>query len=764
MRFDRLDLVRYGKFTDRRLEFPAASRDFHMIVGPNEAGKSTVRQAFFDLLFGFHARTPLDFLHPKSELRLAAAVSQTGSQLEFQRIKGNKNTLRTPGDAPLAETALHRFLGTANGDFFGKMFSLDHPRLVQGGNDMLRAQDDVGQVLFQAAAGVASLGKVYDALQAEASSLWAPRNSKDRQWYAAQAQLDDANAVLKTVTVRTREWAEAHKQVRELQDTLHQLGERQGQLLIRRARLERIRRLAPASAALAEHEQLLKDLGPVIALPADAANRLASAEIELAKAEQRLATHGAQEARLDAALAGIRIDEDALALAAEIEALEVLYHRYSTHAQSIERYQGEAASLEKDALDAALQLGWTFDGQLPPAADSGRESPDGAVAERMSALQARLPALPLRRHIEQLLRDHGGLVQALESSEKAMQGRQSEIQTLSARLAELPLADIPPALRAALERAMALGEPEAAMSKAAAAVDQAQADLDGATAGLGQWFQSVSQLQALQAPSLKSLAALAAQRLELVSDIKTGSARHAELADSVRERELALLQYQQRHHPITRDDVMQARAQRDEAWHAIERGAVPAADAAQAFPRHMRRADELADARLDNAQEAAELQNRQHQLEQEGQRLDHAAMLCQSQASRLREFDDRWNDSCRTLGLPDMPLDRMADWLARKDTVLDAVQKRHAARREREALQAGQESVKNDLRQALLAAGQFPDKADSLAVLRMRANDYVTAVESARQRHAALSDQLTDARPILAGLRQARDAARGGHG
>ena len=76
MRFHRLDLVRYGKFTDRRLEFPRASRDFHMVVGPNEAGKSTLRQAFYDLLFGFHARTPLDFLHPKSELRLAAAKAQ----------------------------------------------------------------------------------------------------------------------------------------------------------------------------------------------------------------------------------------------------------------------------------------------------------------------------------------------------------------------------------------------------------------------------------------------------------------------------------------------------------------------------------------------------------------------------------------------------------------------------------------------------------------------------------------------------------------
>ncbi len=238
MRFNPLDLVRYGKFTDRRIEFPYASSDFHMIVGPNEAGKSTLRQAFFDLLFGFHARTPLDFLHAKSELRLAAAIRHDEGTLEFQRVKGNKNTLRAPDDTPLPDSLLDNVLGTTSSEFFDKMFGLDHPRLVQGGNDMLKAQDDVGQVLFQAAAGVAGLGKVYEALQAEASSLWAPKKSRDRLWYSAQAQLDEANAALKAATVRTRAWSEAHEQVQDLQDAVQTERARHQTLLIRRTRLE----------------------------------------------------------------------------------------------------------------------------------------------------------------------------------------------------------------------------------------------------------------------------------------------------------------------------------------------------------------------------------------------------------------------------------------------------------------------------------------------------------------------------------------------
>ncbi|WP_370129715.1 AAA family ATPase [Bradyrhizobium ottawaense] len=44
MRLRRLDLTRYGKFTDHSIDFgerPIDQPDLHVIYGPNEAGKST---------------------------------------------------------------------------------------------------------------------------------------------------------------------------------------------------------------------------------------------------------------------------------------------------------------------------------------------------------------------------------------------------------------------------------------------------------------------------------------------------------------------------------------------------------------------------------------------------------------------------------------------------------------------------------------------------------------------------------------------------
>jgi uncharacterized protein YhaN len=75
MKLARLLLQAFGPFTDTELVFtgngihPAAN--FHLIYGPNEAGKSSALRAMMDLRFGIPLRSPDDFVHPTSQLRVA---------------------------------------------------------------------------------------------------------------------------------------------------------------------------------------------------------------------------------------------------------------------------------------------------------------------------------------------------------------------------------------------------------------------------------------------------------------------------------------------------------------------------------------------------------------------------------------------------------------------------------------------------------------------------------------------------------------------
>lgn len=64
MRLSRLFLERYGHLSDEELVFPD-SHGLHVVLGPNEAGKSTALAAIGDCLFGFPHRTEFDFLYER---------------------------------------------------------------------------------------------------------------------------------------------------------------------------------------------------------------------------------------------------------------------------------------------------------------------------------------------------------------------------------------------------------------------------------------------------------------------------------------------------------------------------------------------------------------------------------------------------------------------------------------------------------------------------------------------------------------------------
>ena len=148
MRIGKLELIRYGKFTDHAVEFPAAEHDFHFVVGPNEAGKSTIKNAISELLFGMPHSSPLAFVHPQSDLRLGASIETGDEAFAFHRTKSRKSSLSAPNGDALAADALAPFLGSADKSFFEQMYCLDHTALIRGGQGILDASSDVGQMLF----------------------------------------------------------------------------------------------------------------------------------------------------------------------------------------------------------------------------------------------------------------------------------------------------------------------------------------------------------------------------------------------------------------------------------------------------------------------------------------------------------------------------------------------------------------------------------------------------------------------------------------
>jgi uncharacterized protein YhaN len=742
MRFQRLDFIKYGKFTDRSIEFPVAKQDFHLIVGPNETGKSTLRSAVLDLLFGIPTRSPMGFLHPPNELRLGASIANQAGSLEFHRVKAHKHTLRSPVDAVLADEALIPFVGTADRNFFDQMFGLDHSRLVEGGNSILSAENDVGQVLFQSAAGIASLGKLRDALVDEAEKLWAPRKSVERAYYVGADQLEKATLALKEATVRAKAWAEANGRVETLEETLKKERDRHQQLQNKRSRLERVRRVSPYLRALRENEQLLAELGEVVDLPIEAANIFTAAERELAIAGQLLELRNTEVAKATKDLESVHVDTGVLEISADIVRLDEFRLQYIAYDQDIEQREKEVVNLWSEVCDACVQLSWKFESE--------------------SSVTDRLPTLLVRRELGKLARDYSGLAQILRAANQAERAKLSEIESLSNQLADVQSGEAKPALRAALKNARTLGDPDTAIQKQQIALAKAKTALEGSLLALGQWHKPVPDLIAMQPPSQQKITILVQDRQTFIAERKAALARFENQKVTVAGIELEITQFKEQHNLTTQDAVFQARRDRDDSWGAIKTGDVNIQQGAQQFETTMSHADILADARLDNVEEATELQSKLYQLVREKQSLSTIEGQCTKLSDDLLQFDARWMEIAAGVGLAGMSLEDVRDWLAKREKALAAAEAYQEAQDGLDLVSQAVAESKISLASALREAGLQVAETDNLSALCVQTENFIQAVDGARIRRETISAQLNAAQTLVTTLKQATSDAKGG--
>ena len=761
MRIRELRLLRYGKFTDRLLALPHAPQDIHLVVGANEAGKSTMRRALSDWLFGFPMRsTGMDFLHPMQDLRLGGIIEDnTASRedpssgqdtatdstkekgpsdgktrsLNFERRKGQKNTLRTPADEPLPDSTLHEWLGSLQADEFRRMYALDHATLVEGSESILQASDDIGRMLFQAAAGIEHLGDALKTLQQEADSLWAPRKSGNRIFYQQQDAYEDARRTLGQAQLRTRDWKESHDALMDVQHQLEEARSKHAEIQQHIHRLERIRRVQPLlrdAEAARQRQEALQASGMPPLLPENARQIFEQASRQGALVQAELTRLQAALNELDQALAALTLDTPVLARADEITRLDEARVQCHDHPARLQRHQEKLQMLQAKVKALAAELGW--------------------LAEDEAAVARRLPAPAWRERMAQLIRQHQALQRTVE---KARHERDAQVQNLSqwqAQLQSLASEGIDPALSDLLEQARRLGDPDTQSDALARERQRLDAALEATLAGMGPWRQPIDRLQAMLVPEASQVDAL---RVQQHDDARALQARQEALQkkiQDIQQQEQALLQLVRHHQPVSREDVAQARRQRDDDWQAIKADPATLPARAGAFEARMHEADALADARLERAKHEADRQSCANQLEK--LKLERTGIESDIQAieTRMARRMADWMAQAAACGLPDLPLDAAPTWLKRHQDALELLAKRQTAEHQLQTLQQRVEA----LRQALTERLALPATTGLDDALRQARERLETAQRIAGQR-STLETQIQDAQQRLVPLQTA---------
>ncbi|MDO5102559.1 MAG: AAA family ATPase [Lautropia sp.] len=690
MRIRELRLIRYGKFTDRTLSLPAAAQDIHLIVGPNEAGKSTVRQAISDWLFGIPMRTTMGFLHPMADLRIGgileamrrgpepdtSAISGAGAgagagnditplgtsaRLDFIRKKGRKDTLVDGGqdNKVLPANTLAAWLGQLDEDAFNRLYALDHTTLVEGSEGILQASDDIGRMLFQSAAGIGHLGEAQKQLEDEADQLWAPRKSDKRLFYQAQESFEAARRELNQAQLRTKDWKAQHDALVSTNQALDEARRRHAELQQQKSRLERIRRVQPLllalDAALSEEAQLKADDQP-LPLPEDAAQIYQEASQQSLIVEANSQHLSAELTELKQQLSSIVIDQAVLGLATEIIALNEARLRLHDHPAQIQKCRSILEEKWLKASQLANELGWS--------------------AEDESQLARQLPPANLREMLQALIDQHAGIQQAREHATQQLDKLNEQIRQWQAQVQALNADQRDNRLSALLEQARKLGDLDKIEANHQANIAQCDGLIDQALAQMGPWQQPIDTLQAMLVPETQQLQRLLDQQQEDESRLRAAETSLATQTQRIQQQELALQQLVRHHQPVSKEQLLQARARRDDHWQQIKANPDSLLTEAQGFESQIQTADELADARLERAQHEADRQAKAYQLEQ----LQLSAATTQTEIEAIRQQinqrDLMWQAQASACGLPQLPLALAPVWLQQRQQALAAHQQK----------------------------------------------------------------------------------------
>jgi uncharacterized protein YhaN len=262
MRVRRLDLTRFGHFTDRSLDLGAAvpgKADFHIIHGPNEAGKTTVMEAYLRLIYGFPVRDGYGFKHPLATLQVGGLIEINGTGTEMVRVKKPANSLQDKHGDTIPETILQACLGGIVQDDYRKLFCLDDATIEAGGEDITNSKGDIGRLLFAAAAGMSDLSGVLDQVASRAESYY-KKNASKTTFAGLKRRLDALAGEIKTLDTSASTYRSLHVALDSAKSAEHKARGAKEELERRKSQLAALIAAHPIAVDLRTAEDALEPI------------------------------------------------------------------------------------------------------------------------------------------------------------------------------------------------------------------------------------------------------------------------------------------------------------------------------------------------------------------------------------------------------------------------------------------------------------------------------------------------------------------------
>ncbi len=732
MRLRRLDLTRYGKFTNQSLDFgprPEGLPDLHIVYGPNEAGKSTAFAAFLDLLFGIGTQSPFDFLHPYSTMRIGGLLEFGNEASAFTRIKRPQNSLLDASDRPISESAIRGELGGIDREAYRTMFSLDDETLERGGDGILASKGDLGELLFSASAGLADLSRKLVDLKGEADRFY--------KFRARSGQLADLKAHLAALKTEREQFDTLASEYARLIDVRDRAATQYDQSIAERtriqARMDEIQRHLGALPRLSVLRGLRERLVPFAELPEAPPAwpvelpELQREEIELGVQTQLIAD---EIERLVSEVDAIVVDETALPLSERAERLADLRARYVT--------------AEKDIPERRLQL---READLAIAGILGRIEQEGEPEPRRLLLNAATIGA-----LRELIESRSGIDAAMRVAAAELAEARRRLAEAIAMLREFgedPDASHAPARSmpglAATVAALRSTDHRVRQRLVERAYEAAREILADRLRALHPWQGEAGELIGMRCPSQETLQRWKLERSQCQATLAQHLADVERLTTEIQRLEAERGGLEAMTGIVTDQEAALIRASREQAWATLRRDLD--ATSADMFEVALRHDDIVSAGRFSHMSELAKLHQSGQALIVAEADLKRAVELSEAAATTLQALDEQVADAIRVTApslVAPLSLSEFEDWLARRDKALEAREAALIAERDLRAAQSDAREAVDRLKAALEEAGATSEAEAGFDTLLAQAQEKVDREAEVRRLRTTLNERQRD--------------------
>jgi DNA repair protein SbcC/Rad50 len=680
-----------------------------------------------------------NFVHVHADMRIGGEFEdQNGTAYSFMRRKGRNSTLyytncgpdipSTDKPVPPEIEALLTYGLTK--EAYDSMFGLDHRRLREGGQALLKGEGDVGAALFEASAGVRSIPEVLERLEASTRKFFVPgARGKNARINEGLAAFDAHHEEYRNAQVRPAQWTELFDRRQEAAAALSQLEARRREVGEKLAVTKELRAVIPLLRALDSSSHTLEELAPTLLLPLTAPTDRAAAETGLSDALSNALIASNELTKQTQRIAELIPDTVMLSLAPAVRRLAAAAEAVDQHRRDI---AGAKTEVDHTAADVAAHAG-RIAATLPVAEVIERAPSQTArtvIEQKLRKLES--ATLSLENHRKSAPQDHDNQRDAIPElpspeAKTALTIAQQEVdrsEVVLKRLADLP-GEIKAAERAAAQVLNAIGlVDESAVSRTRPFLD---ADIDTA---------------------LKEENASTTQRVgfeQRIADITRGLSEATRVRDGLLS--LGVVP--------TREDVNEARSQRDSDWTRIRRRYIDeitphmklvdeATGLPEAYELAVEKADDLVDALGSDQERAAQLQAANDNI----RTLSHDRIALEDLVQEADRKDSvrrtAWNVRLESAGLPALAPAALREWQARLSKARQLLEELQKKRDELERVRTVELGLITRLRAAIVCTAlASPSEQAPLSTLS------ATAVEVAaliRQRETDLQRTAAEAK------------------